>query len=363
MPERTNNQVDLKPDQQHVAPVSKSTIFSRIWGFLHTHETLLWWLHSVWAFAFGIGMMVLGSKRPDYVRIIIFHLGFIWMTSLFLPFLFELPHISEKWSHRIRMVVNYFNKNFYQQLLFFVIPIYYTSTTLRSRNVVFFAALCISAALSTLDVVYDRYLSAKWPLSALFLAFNIFSCIYVMQMMMWSISNHLALYISALFALLAFASMLYRFGMLRGHKFWPLMGAALVLLLFLVRIGAPLIPPATLSLGEVEIGKSVARNSYKILNPIQQIPSGYKGTVAVLTPIRAPFGLKETVLQRWHLDGKLVFTSPTHQILGGRQAGFRYWSAITVTAGPGLREVQVDVETESGQLIGRVRIPVASAPQ
>ena len=75
----------------------------------------------------------------------------------------------------MRLVVNLFNKNLYQQVLFFVLPIYYGSATGWSLNFIFVTLLAISALLSTLDVVYDRHLSTRRSLTAPFFAFNLFA--------------------------------------------------------------------------------------------------------------------------------------------------------------------------------------------
>jgi len=80
---------------------------------------------------------------------------------------------------RARFLVNYVNKNLYQQLLFFILPIYAGSTTWSSRNVLFLIVLAVSAVLSTLDVVYDRVLSARRVLAAWFFAFNAFAVVSV----------------------------------------------------------------------------------------------------------------------------------------------------------------------------------------
>ena len=71
---------------------------------------------------------------------------------------------------------------------------------------VFVAAIAVSALLATLDIIYDRHLSLKSGLMAVFFAFNLFVCINVMLPMILSIKNSLSLRISALLALTGFAS-------------------------------------------------------------------------------------------------------------------------------------------------------------
>jgi hypothetical protein len=79
---------------------------------LHSRQTLLWWLHSAWAFLFGVAVMLLGASNPTCLRIVIFHIAFIWLSSLFLPVVARVPWLTPTWASRIRLLVNYFNKNF-----------------------------------------------------------------------------------------------------------------------------------------------------------------------------------------------------------------------------------------------------------
>jgi len=329
-------------------------LVARLKTFIEEHEAGLWWIHSSWALAFGVGVMLLGASEPSYARIIMFHVGFIWLSSLFLPVLLRIPRLSGRWSGRIKLAINYLNKNFYQQLLFFSLPIYYLSATFWSRNLVFLALLAVVAILSTLDIVYDRHLSVKWPMAALFLAFSAFASVNVMLLVLWAISNSLALYLSALFALGLFASMVYRFTPLRGRPFWVSLGACALGILLIARLTAPLVPPATLSLGDATFAAAVDPGSRQPLKTFASLPAGYQGRLTALTPIRAPFGLTEYVRHRWYLDGKLFFTSAPHEFRGGRSTGFRFWTAIKLKPGMAPKSIRVDVETATGQLIGRV---------
>ncbi len=332
----------------------KPGLVARITRCLQERETLLWWCHSVWSFLFGVGVMVLGARKPTYARIIIFHIGFIWATSLFLPVLQQWPRLSPVWAERLRLVVNYFNKNFYQQLLFFVIPVYYASTTFPSRNMVFLAILVFSAILSTLDVVYDRYLSVAWPLTAGFLAFNAFASVNVMLLVMFTIRTEIALYLSAGFAVAIFVSMLYRFAGLRGRWLRIITVATACFLVFFVHLSAPFIPPVMVSMGSAAFG--VAVRSLQVLDPMLELPPHYYGRLVALTPIKAPFGLRAKVRHAWYLDGKLVRISPEHEFRGGRKDGYRYWSPLTIREGWEPKRIRVDLETSIGQLIGQATL-------
>ena len=54
--------------------------------------------------------------------------------------------------------MNFFNKNLYQQMLFFVLPIYYASATVDSLKYIFRGLNRCIRLLSTADIVYDRHL-------------------------------------------------------------------------------------------------------------------------------------------------------------------------------------------------------------
>jgi hypothetical protein len=325
----------------------------RLVEFVGSRQTLLWWLHSVWALLFGLAMMWLGAKNFIFLRVVVFDIGFIWLSSLFLPVLLHSRWFSPAWRERVRLLVNYFNRNFYQQLLFFLLPIYYASTTMGSRNMVFLVLLSVSAVLSTLDVIYDRYLSVRWQLTALFFAFNLFASINVMLPVMLAVSYRWSLWISAILALVGFHSMLYRLSGMRGRSAGFLVGGAACVLLLMITVFAPFIPPAPLTLASVEFGKSV--QSLHIVGPLSALPTD-PGKIFVVTAIRAPLGLNESVRHRWYLNGRLIWTSRDYTFSGGGQDGYRIWTMINWTTGLKGNVLTVDVETGNGQLIGRARL-------
>ncbi len=325
----------------------------RVVRFLRSQENLLGWLHSIWALLCGLGVMWLGSRDFTYLRVIVFHIGFIWLSSLFLPVFLHSRWCPPPWRERVRLLINYFNKNFYQQLLFFLLPIYYASTTMGSRNMVFLVLLSVSAVLSTLDVIYDRYLSVRWQLTALFFAFNLFASINVMLPVLWAFSHRVSLWISAGLALVGFHSMLHRLSGLQGRPARWLTGGAAAVLLAMITILTPYIPPAPLTLASAQFGKAI--RSLQVVNPMISLPAN-PGWVFVATAIRAPLGLEEKVRHRWYVDGKLLWTSRDYSFSGGNKDGYRIWTDFYVSENLRGRTLTVDVETGNGQLIGRARL-------
>ncbi len=316
------------------------------------HRDKVWWLHSLYALIFGIAIMWLGTQRFAYLRVTFFHIGFIWLSSLFLPRLLNHPRLSARWAARLRLCINYFNKNFYQQMLFFVLPIYYASATLFSRNIVFVLLVGLSAVLSTLDVVYDRHLSVSRTLSALFFGFNLFALVNVMLPVLWSVSNTWTTRISAVISAFAFLTLFHPRGQ---SKRWRLALGSLVttLLIVLVEMGRAFIPPVPLSLASAAFGTSFQPNALRLESTVTELAPGQPVRVYALTAIKAPLGLKEGVQHRWYQNGKLLWASPFYDVTGGREEGFRLWTVANFGPASPRTELRLDVETEGGQLIGR----------
>lgn len=334
---------------------------------IRKHETLLWWVHSGWALLFGVCVMWLGAKNFNYLRIAVFHIAFIWISSLFLPMLLEKV-VSDSWKNRIHLTVNYFNKNFYQQILFFILPIYWKSYTFGSKNTWFMLALASSGALASLDIVYDRHISKKWCLFSVYFTFNMFATCNVMFPILWSMSNRVAVYVSAAGALAGFSTLCCRLSGFSTRKKWLSILGAAVCLFLIAQFGKPLLPPAPLHLGRVIFAKKIEFIRVKgskdivdvsIQSPVSSLPvigesarSG-KFYIYALTPVKAPMGLKEKVRHSWRFNGEIVRVTKNWEIEGGRDEGYRLISSINLRKIERPSAVSVDVETENGQLIGR----------
>jgi hypothetical protein len=323
---------------------------------LDRHQDKLWWFHSSYSLLLGIGVMWLGTRNFTYLRLAVFHIAFIWLSSLALPRLSRWRRLPENWRRRLRLLINYFQRNFYQQLLFFILPIYYLSATWGAGNMLFVLLLAVSALLATMDIVYDRYLTVKKWLPAVFFAFNLFACINVMLPVVWNFRNFFALRLSALLAMIGFASFsLAQRGVKTRDRLLSLLAASL-LLAGISEIGRPLIPPAPLRLLECGFGLGWDEQKNRLSERLRELPNGGPIKIFALSTIRAPLGLKDRVGHRWYLDGQLVYASPLIKLSGGRKNGFRLWTFRTLKNISAASVLRVDVRTAAGQLIGRCRI-------
>jgi hypothetical protein len=347
----------VRRDAGAPSPARRESGPAAIRAWLHRYESALWWLHSAWALAFGIGAVWLGARHFAVLRLAFVQVAFIWATSLLLRVVAERGTLGPRAHAWVRLVVNYLHKNFYQQVLFFVLPVYWASATPGSANLIFVGLVALAAVLSTLDIVYDRHVSVKRGLAAVYFAFSVFACVNVALPVLWSVNHVDAMRLSAGVALAGFVTLRFRrHDPQRLGSIAAIAGVAAGLLAT-VEWGRRFIPPAPLVVVSAEFGGGIDRRALAVTSRRERLTPAPQ-PVYVLTAIRAPLGLRDRVRHRWSVGGRTVRETPYSTVAGGRAAGFRLWSHARLDAlSPG-RDVQVDVETEGGQLIGRARIAV-----
>src|ERR1043166_3201637 len=144
-------------------------------GLYDRYARLLWALHSAWALLSGIAVLVLAHNRYGFVRWVILFLALTWGSTLFVSRISGSSSLV-RFAHG---VVSYLTRVMYQETLFFLIPFYFYSATLRSWNFVFVVILCALAVLSCFDLLFDRLLREHRWFAAGFFAFVSFSALQV----------------------------------------------------------------------------------------------------------------------------------------------------------------------------------------
>ena len=322
--------------------------------WVEAHETELWWGHSLWALAFGIGVMWLGARDFRYLRLVLLHVSFIWATSMALPFIVRSGALSSPWRRRAMLFINYCNKNFYQQLLFFILPIYWSSTTASSPNVLFLALIATAALLSTLDLVYDRHVAMRRVLTALFFAFSVFAGAAAALPILWKIESVHALWWAAAIGGAGVTTLILSERRIDWQRTWFIGGLIVLSLFVLVEYGRPFIPPAPLRLQQATFGTQVdTSRGPRITRAVDATPADSPGQVYVVTAIYAPQGLHDRVRHVWYHGPRPIARTRYYDVDFGRADGYRLWSPVTITADLAGKPLHVDVETEGGQLIGR----------
>jgi len=263
--------------------------------------------------------------------------GYLLLLWLVFAVLVELRQpLAESGRRTGRLVVtaaDYTIQTLYHGLLLFVLPAYYASATLTSRNVVFLILLVLLALLATFDPWYRTIVHPRPWLGYLFFVLSIFAALNV-ALPLVGVPPLGALMASAFVASLAITSALSAVG-----RAW--------------------IPPAPLFMARAAIMWDLPD-----LDNIEALPTTIsadevkqRGLVAY-TAIYAPAGLRQSVSHVWRHRGRVIETVSLAPVLGGRREGYRTYSRKTSFPEEPEGRWSVDVVTASGQLIGRLRFRV-----
>lgn len=333
--------------------------WDRLGRFVARHQGLFWTLHSLWALGWGVAFLVVGGKRSDLLRWGLASIGVVWATGLALPALLRGPWIPERRKEAARKAVLWGQKWLLQGLAFFILPLYHRSATYPSRNSVFVGVLVLAALAATVDVVYDEVVARRRWLFGVFLSFVAFACVNLTLPMVFRIGGRVTLAASALVATAVFLSFWARSAPGGGRARHGLQVAAVGVLFFsLVAFGRAWVPPAPLRLVSARFGTSLQPGGLDVGEPLASLSPSPALRLHVIAAVQAPAGLAEGVRHAWSVDGEAVYTSRPIEVTGGRARGFRSRSSVTLR---GLRPgqvVRVEVETTSGQLVGRASLPV-----
>jgi len=333
-----------------------------------------WWLHSGFALSFGLGVMLFARAGLKYADKVMTALLGSWLL-MFIALRFivgpanrrEQEHIVRK---GVRVATNYIIKQFYQQMFFFLTPLYASSATwsLQSFNWWLAPLLLVCAVVSTMDLVFDNFVMERRLLASAMYGLAMFAMLNVMLPLLLGFDHVTGLMIAAAATPASVALLSFSVKQVMSPQ-----GAILTLastggLLALVMFARILIPPAPLAMPETSIGHGTV-GSYECLPPSKHsIRADKLDGLRCGSLLREPGGLKENVLHVWKLRGEEVHSEvPTKlDCDDGDAVVFRSylppekmpsnpvgtWSCVTYTAGGqlvGLRKFEVKAADASAK--------------
>jgi hypothetical protein len=323
------------------------------------HPWLRWlarWGLSLASLVTGIATIVLFRRGPDYFPWVLGYLLLLWVGGVVFAHVRQLLEVRH---HRlIGVVVDYTIQGLHQDLLIFLLPLYYASTTISSRNVVFLLLLLGAAVLTSIDPWYQAtVLKRRWMAQVLF-AFGLFSSMNI-GLPLIRVRSSPALLLSAFLSVLALTPTIRRRHGLswRRATLWTAAGALLAsILVWSVR---DWIPPGPLHLSAATFARGV--QDLSPVEPVRAVSAtdiqGWGGLVC-FTAVSAPAGLREPIYHVWKHDGVPLSRIALSPIRGGRPGGYRTYSKRSDLGPDPAGTWTVDVLTTNGQLIGRVRLVV-----
>ncbi len=345
----------------HAAPAAGRSRFERI-------IRKLWWLHSCWALVFGIGVIVYARKGLAYPDKLLLCLVASWvLIFVALRFIVGRDNTSPDDGlprKGLRLVTNYFIKNLYQQMFFFLVPFYFTSTTwsLESANWWLAPILIACAVLSTMDLVMDNFVMQHRSVAAVLYGVCLFAVLNLVLPIAFALDHSRSLLIALGATPATVALLSFRLRSLASWRGLGLTALATAALLVAGRYGHALIPPAPLSMvrGAVSHGtpgsKEIIGEHHDVISAAEL--DGLRcGTLLV-----QPSGVHDTIAHVWkHRGGTWRTLAPTtsdYPYSGGTVLR----SSLTELPADPTGDWSCSAWTSGGQLVGRVHFRVVPAP-
>jgi len=279
----------------------------------------LWWVHSCFALSFGAGVMLFaraGLAHADKIMIALFASWLVMFVALRFIVGPANRRDQETIARRgVRVATNYLIKQFYQQMFFFLTPLYASSATwsLVSWNWWLAPVLLICAVVSTLDIVFDNFVMERRLLASAMYGVAMFGVLNVMLPLVAGLDHRSGLVLAAAATPISVALLSFSLRQVVALRGALLISAATAGLLIAVWYGRQFVPPAPLAMLETAVGHGTM-GSYECLpGSKHQIRVNQIDGLRCGSMLREPGGLKEDVIHIWSRRGQeLARVTPEH---------------------------------------------------
>jgi hypothetical protein len=257
--------------------------------------------------------------------------------------------------------MTYVLKNLYQGMLFFLLPFYWKASTVGAPNFWFVLVLASVALMSTVDIVFDRFLMRVRILGSAFHAITLFGCMnLVIPALLPDTRTLWTLLSAAALTVLAFWSIHLRLSLLKDKRYIFLLGASVPVVVSMTYALRVAIPPVPMHLSFAAVGPSVLPDG-RLAMEVTSVRKEALGELIALTDIVVPGGKGDQLVHVWRKGEGAVYRAPeATSRVRGPDGAVRLRSKLDPSdipkeaAGPW----RVDVETDDGQLVGRVTFQV-----
>jgi len=316
------------------------------------------WGISLASLAGGFLTLFVFRRELPHAHWIVGYLLLLWLLIVLSVQLRASLRTTTRARRLVLGAADYTIQTLYHGVLLFLLPAYWASTTVDSPNVAFLLVLAALALLATFDPWYRAMAEWTTSITDLFFFASAFSALNV-ALPLVGVPPFWAMLLAAWTAVVGLAPAL------RRSRQWPwrqalkttaLVGLLVAALAFVARAG---IPPAPLFVARSALARDVAAGE-----PVDELGTSLsaddlRGIVA-FTAVYAPAGLRQPISHVWRREGQVVSVVKLAPIHGGRRGGFRTFSRKSVAPAEAEGRWSVDVITDSGQLIGRLRFRVES---
>lgn len=304
----------------------------------------------------GIGSVLLLRRGLSFAPAAVAATVIAWtLTAVIARF---LPEDSERNPKRriTRIVATTLIASLYQDVLFFLLPIWIEAATWPSWNSIAPILIGGMALFSCVESIHLKLMIERPSWRAAFSAVVLFASLLTATPVLTSLSLRPSLAISMIISLaLGGAAAIPSERLRSGKTLVVLVGAGAICTGFLMS-AAPVFPPVPVSCLSARTALRV--EDKEPLDVMRVFPSGTPRVYAHFA-VASPLRFSEHVYFRWIHDGQTLPRQVETSILGGRNAGFR---TFAFTSNPKSGAWQVELVTDAGQLIARTEFSVEPNP-
>ncbi|HWU89473.1 MAG TPA: DUF5924 family protein, partial [Kofleriaceae bacterium] len=329
----------------------------------------IWWLHSFFALSFGVGVMLFARSGLAHADKVLMALFVSWLL-MFVALRFIVGPANRREQEGltrkgVRVATNYLIKQFYQQMFFFLTPLYASSATwsLSSLNWWIAPVLLICAVVSTMDLVFDNFIMERRLLASAMYGLAMFGVLNVMLPLVGGFDHLASLVIAAIATPASVALLSFSVRQVLSPQGALLTVTLTGALLGAVWFGRTLIPPAPLAMPESAVGHGTP-SSYECLPPSKHVLRAHQlDGLRCGSLLREPGGIKEPALHVWTHEGREIErVTPTRVPCDGDDAVFvSYLTPGRIPTDP-IGKWTCTTYTEGGQLVGVRKFEVIRPP-
>lgn len=354
----------------------RDALLDRAQSILRRHGRKLWWFHSIYALGLGATVVLFAQRGFENARLLSVSVIAVWLLVLVYFRLFAkrtetseqreaLPPTTTAGARaKLRFfVMTYVLKNLYQGMLFFLLPFYWKSSTPGAENFFFVMLLGACAVLSTLDIVFDRFVLRHRALASVFHGLTLFACLNLVVPALFPNTRTLySLLTAAAITGVGFFSLHAPIGALLRGRNVAILVLGIAIGVTAAYFGRTFVPPVPMYVSRAAVGpKTLKDNSLRLAMEVKVLRSSVIEELQAVTDVVVPGGQGDNLHHVWRHEGREVHRWASDTVhLGGPRGTVRLLSKL---AGRDLPkkldgEWMVDVQTEDGQLVGRTTFTV-----
>jgi hypothetical protein len=340
-------------------------------GWFRRWTRRAWWFHSFFALSFGVGVMLFARKGLAYAEHIFMVLGISWLL-MFVALRFIVGPANRSADERlarkgVRLVTNYIIKQLYQQMFFFLVPIYASSATwsLSSFNWVLAPLLLVCAVVSTLDLVFDNVIMERRFVASAMYGLALFGVLNLLLPIVFGVRHFPALLVAAAATAPAVAMLSFRVRSVFSGTGLAITTLVTGALLAGAWFGRGFIPPVPLAMVDGAVGHG-SEGSYECLpGKKKSMQADQLDRLRCGSEVVEPGGLSDKIVHVWTHKGRSWRVEP-RAVSGCKGHVVRSYFPQSELAKIADRRGKwaCAVKTSDGQLVGLLsfRVTGPSAP-